>query len=975
MANIKKVNYKDLFKIDDRYSGVSVLLCPFHMRNYFKIKFLEKKINVEVNTITGYLEGNIKNLSSKKFCTKEDKVLLMYQAFKNKKNILKVFNKVDTNLYFSKVILSQYEEFQEESLFHIDSSNDKIDDLKIIFKEFEDLQEKYNYFNRETILNLITNVKSSKALVLGYTSFNIYEQKFLDLNNVEVLMPKELDLDVEENIKTNNRKDYFSVYSANDKYDEINFVKSKIIENLSEGYNYNDIAIVSNNINEYYQYFKLLFNDIPYKENKEYGQLIKTFINRLSIILNGDKTCSAFINLLKTNLLNINKKDIDFLDNYIYMWDQAEEPFSKVFDLNPKGTNWPLNYYDKKNLDNLNKTKEKVIKSIEKLSSDINEKNPSEILKNIYNYMNKEDVIKKLNIISTNDVKQLIDVFEAVNNVFKDEKMETEEFLFIIEDIFKEKQDSKTIENEVFIDNISNLSTSKKIIYFIGCGEGLVPANYKALKILSDDDIKAIKETRILNHISEQNFLMNKALFTAQDKTIVSYYKLGEDMKIFKQSKIISNILNEYNIKAIDKSSAIYKARSLSTIKKDYAEELSKNICSKEIKEFLNKEDNNFIVNLESALNYKLEKKLDSNLIEKLHNEDLKISPSSIEVFAKCPFSFFCSTSMYLKEREKKQFDRREFGTFVHYILEKIIESHMEDLTIDNTLDYINKYSSKYLEENFGLVSDSLEYIISSMGKNTNVVLKNMLGELKIVKLRPKFFEFSSRDKGDIDTLKLKLDKNNLVIGGIVDRVDVYETDDKYYYRIIDYKTGSKDFRLDDALLGLNLQMLIYLVTIEENSSSLTNKEVVPAGISYYPASVQVLNESEKDLEKARKTKLRSKGIMSREKEVLELLGEEKGNEYMELYTRKDVNLEKTCSATDFDNIINEVKRGLISIGNNIMDGNISIDPIKNNRVDSCQYCYMRGICRFDENVYKYRKITDYKNSEILSKLEGDLNA
>ena len=63
--------------------------------------------------------------------------------------------------------------------------------------------------------------------------------------------------------------------------------------------------------------------------------------------------------------------------------------------------------------------------------------------------------------------------------------------------------------------------------------------------------------------------------------------------------------------------------------------------------------------------------------------------------------------------------------------------------------------------------------------------------------------------------------------------------DNKKYIRIIDYKTGSKKFELTDVLYGINMQMLIYLLSIcNENKSKYKN--YIPAGVLYMPAKLKL---------------------------------------------------------------------------------------------------------------------------------------
>ena len=71
-------------------------------------------------------------------------------------------------------------------------------------------------------------------------------------------------------------------------------------------------------------------------------------------------------------------------------------------------------------------------------------------------------------------------------------------------------------------------------------------------------------------------------------------------------------------------------------------------------------------------------------------------------------------------------------------------------------------------------------------------------------------------------------------IVGTVDRVDAMplEKRGKTYLRVVDYKTGGKEFKLKEVYYGLDCQMLLYLFTLERNA-----QEAFPgataAGVEY----------------------------------------------------------------------------------------------------------------------------------------------
>src|SRR5699024_5393327 len=71
---------------------------------------------------------------------------------------------------------------------------------------------------------------------------------------------------------------------------------------------------------------------------------------------------------------------------------------------------------------------------------------------------------------------------------------------------------------------------------------------------------------------------------------------------------------------------------------------------------------------------------------------------------------------------------------------------------------------------------------------------------------------------------------------GIVDRVDSYTASDgEKYIRIIDYKTGSKEFRFEDVYNGINLQLLLYMLAIKEGISQEIS-DCIHAGVLYMRA-------------------------------------------------------------------------------------------------------------------------------------------
>lgn len=68
---------------------------------------------------------------------------------------------------------------------------------------------------------------------------------------------------------------------------------------------------------------------------------------------------------------------------------------------------------------------------------------------------------------------------------------------------------------------------------------------------------------------------------------------------------------------------------------------------------------------------------------------------------------------------------------------------------------------------------------------------------------------------------------------GKVDRVDLCRRDGETLIRVIDYKSGAKEFRLCDVMQGLNIQMVLYLMCIVRNGGPHYGGALTPAGVLY----------------------------------------------------------------------------------------------------------------------------------------------
>ena len=111
---------------------------------------------------------------------------------------------------------------------------------------------------------------------------------------------------------------------------------------------------------------------------------------------------------------------------------------------------------------------------------------------------------------------------------------------------------------------------------------------------------------------------------------------------------------------------------------------------------------------------------------------------------------------------------------------------------------------------------------------------------------------------------------------GFVDRVDAWQENGQNYFRVVDYKTGKKDFDYCDVFNGLGLQMLLYLFALEDAGAKLLGNRPVPAGVQYFPARVPLITSdgvlTDEEAAIAREKAWKRTGLLLCDEDVLQAM-------------------------------------------------------------------------------------------------------
>lgn len=380
-----------------------------------------------------------------------------------------------------------------------------------------------------------------------------------------------------------------------------------------------------------------------------------------------------------------------------------------------------------------------------------------------------------------------------------------------------------------------------------------------------------------------------------------------------------------------------------------------------------------------------------SDGVTRLYGKRLRLSASRVEKFAACRFAYFCQYGLKARPHTPAGFQPPEMGTFMHYVLEntareatarggfqKITDQELEALTDRYVEAYIHDELNDFQEK-----SSRFVYLFKRLRENVWRVVKDMAEELRVSDFTPLDFELDFSKAQDIPPIELGGEGDALSLIGVADRVDGWLHEGKLYLRVVDYKTGHKEFSLSEVLQGMNLQMLLYLFTLSDGGEKRYGHEIVPAGVMYIPARAPMLSaDAALDLdavEAERSRELRRSGLLLDNEALREAW--EHGNEkrYIPIKIRYGKPVPDSLASLERLGLLDRhIRRTLSGMAKELKAGSITADPFFRSQSDNaCLRCDYRDACRFQEGRggEKSRYLPKYSPDEVWALMEeGETN-
>ncbi len=799
-----------------------------------------------------------------------------------------------------------------------------------------------------------------------------------DLKNLESLMFGET---VVEKVTPN-----VTVCKAESLFDEAEFVARNIRRIVREqDARYSDIVIIARDTEPYEQALKIACekNGVGCFSDK---RLSLSSMPIAVALISATEAIPSFssekiFRFLKSGIGILEDDDIADLENYVYIWNISGKKWMDEWDMNPDGLSQYLSSSAEEKLKKINELRKKVIKPLAKFAEQFkgNSKSMSTAIVSLLENCNAPKSFALLSdkytasgefrladaIRSSWDT--MMSILSSMVICFSDANISTKEYL----DALKTSISFATVGvipqmvDEVTFGSADRIRPSRpKYAFILGANQGVFPKQLASGGIFAANERKAMIDLGLniidstLDTASYEDFLVYANTCCATKEVYITYSAVLADGSAGHPSAFLESVIQNLEVNLKKEPEKLEVSNAPETLNAAFTE-----FCRR-IDD--GGESSSILKGTGGALEALTDKILSGEGNEKAHitpetakalfGTTIKMSPTKFDDFNHCRFKYFCKYGLKAQKLYPAEFSAMQRGTLIHYVLQRIIEEYGKEvskLDAEKCRELVDTFTDEYLDSIKGyrnIENERMIYLVSNIRRSLYYVVERVAKEFAQSKFEPVKCELKIGDNGEVPAIDIPVENyGNIVLNGTVDRLDRFGA----YIRVIDYKSGSKTFKLPDILFGQNMQMLLYLYTLSQNEKY----GGTPAGVLYVKA---------KRVNDGTPTQRRMNGIVLAEKDVVYAMEEQNGGEFIPKFNPEKQS-DAYLSADEFNRIFDFITNKLKSTAKTLFEGRIEADPIDGLESKACEYCDFAAVCRIESK--KHKVAVSMSKQEVLEQI------
>ena len=774
-----------------------------------------------------------------------------------------------------------------------------------------------------------------------------------------------------------------TVFKGTSPYEEVEYIAAEIRELILSGeYRYRDISVICRDAGRYTRLLSSALKrwDIPAFISEaraiDNEPLMRFVLSAFDVVHRGWQSDDV-LNMLKTGLTVYTAEEIADIENYIFTWKlNGRKGWLNPFEKHPDGYGKPVDEAVKEKLSVLNAIRTGITEPLVKFANALREGNGLTDSNAVYMLLTDFELDKTLpqflgalERAGHPELKQaqvrlwdlLMEVLDQMAGVLGEQPITGEKYGKLLREIISGEDISdipQSVDSITFGTADRIRQSAPKVVFLLGAVQGEFPMIPAANGIFSDMERRTLLalELPISDTLEErllqERFLAYSAMCSASEKLYITY-PAAEGKEVKTASELVQAAGN-----------AITGLEVLQNLPPEFYANAPEAAFSQTASLFL--EDTTVSATLKSvfseipqyagrlsglgAADRMAKAKLGADTAKEMFGKEKYFSASQIETYHQCRFRYFCRYGLGAKERRAAELDALQYGTLMHYLFEKIIgdkESDASTLSEQELTNRVRDCIREYADENMGgfeALSAQEKYRFNRMAQTAVKLILHVAAEMRVCRFKPSYFELPLQYGTEFPPLRIPTENGTVTVGGVIDRVDLYESERGTYVRVVDYKTGHKDFKLTDVLFGLSLQMLIYLTALSENTN------LQPAGVLYMPSFLTQVNsdktETAEELLESAEKKLRMNGAILEDIEIIHAMEAGIEGKFIPVKMNKS-GLGKSNALLKpkaMELVMKYIKRLIATMAETLYSGDVSAKPLMKN-MNACAWCPYTAVC------------------------------
>lgn len=829
------------------------------------------------------------------------------------------------------------------------------------------------------------------------------------------------------------KQQFIRLFEASSPKEEVHQTGLQILSLIREsGMEYREIAVITGDLEGYAAFVETEFADmgIPCYIDRTRGIRLNPMVEYIKSALElyiKDFSYETVFHYLRSGLSDLTGAETDLLENYVLetglrgrkKWQQ--EFTHKTSQMGE----------DEEKLAGINALRKRLIAQLAPLEA-CGGQTAADYVDSLYCFLVENHVQEKLyafeqrfqeegDLTRAKEYGQIyrlvMELLEQIHGLLGEEKITRREFLEILEAGFGEIEVGTLPQNvdRVLVGDMERTRLKPvKVLFFVGVNDGNIPKNSGGGGIISDMDREFLRESQLelapspRQQMYIQRFYLYQNMTKPSRELVLSYAKVGSDGRSLRPAYLVDTMKKLFpalSAEQPEKAPVLeqivtwregtgYLARAL----REYVEGSRDGLDAKEFFTLYTAyakqpETAKQAELLREAAFYRYEESgLSRAVARALYGQNLENSVTRLETYAACAYRHFLQYGLTLREREEFGFEPVDMGNLFHSVLDDFARSleESEYTWLDFPAEFSQQQVEKSLEQQAAVYGASVlyssarnTYAITRMKRILTRTVQTLQAQLQRGDFIPEGHEISFHYTEDIESVNIALSEDERMrLQGRIDRVDVAEDDSHVYVKIIDYKSGDRQFDLAALYHGLSLQLVVYMnAAMELEAKKHPDKEIVPAALLYYHVEDPTVEEDgdidPKKLNEELLRQLRTSGVVNGSEDCITRLDRmmTDKSDVIPVERKKDGSLSARSSVLTGQELmlVSRYVNGKIrEIGREILEGHKELNPYEMGGAEACTYCPYKAVCGFDSSLpgCQKRVLEDYTKDEILQKME-----